>query len=103
MHTHELYLLAWKHWGADSQLDILIEEMAELTQAIIKSRREGVVFSYNFKEEIADFMICLDQIESKIKYTDIRIWDDIQKIKDRKITRLEERLVRSMESEGCSP
>ena len=35
----QLYNTAWKHWGGDLQIDILIEEMAELTQALIKDRR----------------------------------------------------------------
>jgi hypothetical protein len=40
----QLYHTAWKHWGAEMQIDIYIEEMAELTQAFLKARRNGVVF-----------------------------------------------------------
>jgi hypothetical protein len=39
--TKTLYDWAWKHWGSDAQIDVLIEEMAELTQALLKSRRNG--------------------------------------------------------------
>lgn len=47
------------HYGLDSQLDILQEELAELIQAVSKYRRCG---SVHIVEEIADVYIMLDQI-----------------------------------------
>jgi NTP pyrophosphatase (non-canonical NTP hydrolase) len=104
----QLYNTAWKHWGSDSQLDMLIEEMAELTRAILKTRRNGVAFSYAMYEEMADVSICMEQVETQLrKYprfskhhapceengTD---WDIVESIRDRKLQRMKERLMQSM-------
>lgn len=52
------------NFGDGSQTDILIEEMAELTKAIIKSRRNGGHYSTpEILEELADVQICLDQLK----------------------------------------
>ena len=90
----QIYHTAWMHWGADSQIDILIEEMAELTQALLKTRRNGLVFSASVYEEMADVMICLDQVNHKLRECgkeDI-ILDNI----DKKLERLKQRLMKSM-------
>lgn len=47
------------HYGLDSQLNILQEELAELIQAVSKFRRER---SNHIIEEIADVLLMLDQI-----------------------------------------
>lgn len=47
-------------WGGEEQLLLLIEEMAELTQAIIKYKR-GI--EHNIAEEIADIEILLSQVK----------------------------------------
>jgi len=105
----QLYNTAWKHWGSDTQLDMLIEEMAELTQAILKTRRVGARFSYAVYEEIADVSICMEQIETQLKkypragkhhngtMGDGFDWDTVLSIRDRKLLRLQERLFQSME------
>lgn len=50
-------------FGSDFQTDILIEEMAELTQAIIKSRRNnGSYCTSEIAEETADVIICLSEL-----------------------------------------
>jgi NTP pyrophosphatase (non-canonical NTP hydrolase) len=51
-------------WGQRTQSMILIEEMAELTQAIIKQQRESDVFSFtpNMLEEMVDVTIMLTQM-----------------------------------------
>jgi len=103
MEKEELYNEAWRLWGGDMQLDILIEEMAELTQAIIKTRRHNVTWSHVVFEEIADVKICLEQVETRLKAAPrdidretIRptgyLWDIVEEIKARKLARLEERL-----------
>ncbi len=51
-------------YGDRSQTDMLIEEMSELTKAIIKSRRyDGKYATISIQEEIADVQICLDQLK----------------------------------------
>lgn len=102
MHTHQLYETAWKHWGAESQINMLIEEMAELTQAILKTRRQGVTYSYAFSEELADVIICIEQIKNQMQkfplgLKDGTLWDQVLEIKNMKLDRLEKRLMESME------
>lgn len=67
---------ALNHFGAYNQHLKLIEEMAELTQAILKGT--------NIAEEIADVQIVLDQI--KLLHPD---WISLEQIK---LKRLEGRL-----------
>lgn len=50
-------------YGIQSQSDIAIEEMSELTKAIIKGRRNpSVPATENLLEEIADALIMLEQL-----------------------------------------
>lgn len=99
----EIYNEAWLLWGGDMQLDILIEEMAELTQAIIKTRRHSVTWSHAVFEELADVLICLEQVKTQLKAlpTDIDretnhptgyLFDIVEELKERKLARLEERI-----------
>lgn len=94
-----LYNDAWKKWGAEKQVDMLIEEMAELTKALLKARRNGVVFSHNVYEEIADVDICMEQIKTRLVMfprgisldgrTDCNIWENhVMEIKQMKLERL---------------
>ena len=102
MTKEELYNEVWRLWE-DMQLDILIEEMSELTQAIIKTRRHNIVWSYAVFEEIADVMICLDIVGNRLKAVPIDIdpetnrptaylFDIVEDVKTFKIARLEERV-----------
>ncbi len=61
------YTQAWATYGSDRQIDILIEEMSELTQALIKARRNGKIFSTGIIHETADILICLQQIELQMR------------------------------------
>lgn len=110
MKKEELYMQAWRIWGRDIQLDILIEEMAELTQAVIKARRCNMIWNPVVLEEIADVTICLEQIDTILKAlpTDIDrvtnrptgyLIDIVEEIKARKLKRLEERLFAAMNVE----
>jgi hypothetical protein len=103
MEKSELYNEAWRLWGGDMQLDILIEEMAELMQAIIKTRRHSVTWSHAVFEEVADVLICLEQVETRLRALpdDIDretnlptgyLWDIVEELKAGKLARLEERL-----------
>ena len=64
--------VAIKQYGVKSQVDVAIEEMAELTQALIKNRRypEDEEIRKNVREEMADVSIMLDQL--KIIFGDFR-------------------------------
>jgi NTP pyrophosphatase (non-canonical NTP hydrolase) len=92
--VRQLYHTAWKHWGADAQVDMLIEEMAELTQALLKTRRNKSVFSHAVFEEMADVSICLDQLVKKIE--EMKNEDTYLDQIDFKLNRLKERLMKSM-------
>jgi NTP pyrophosphatase (non-canonical NTP hydrolase) len=96
-----LYSWAWNHWGAEAQIDMLIEEMSELTQALLKSRRNGVIFSNAVFEEIADVEICLEQIKQKIE--EIALTGSVEDIKEKKLERLKNRLIAdATEKEGVA-
>lgn len=71
-------------WGGEAQLFMLIEEMAELTQAISK-RERGL--THNIAEEIADVEITLSQVK---QYLDLG--EDIYKWKNYKYERIRRRL-----------
>jgi hypothetical protein len=76
-----IYNKSIAHLGTEPQHLKLIEEMAELTQAIIK-RSQGL--EHNISEEIADVQIVLDQI--KLLHPDWKSWEQV------KLKRLDERL-----------
>lgn len=78
---------ALEEYGIRSQSDIAIEEMAELTKAIIKCRRNpSVIATENLYEEIADVLIMLEQLS--IHYDS----DYIEQIIAKKIDRLKKRI-----------
>lgn len=86
-----IYKAAWKLWGPDMQLDMCIEEMAELTQAILKARRNDLVFSPEVSEELADVIICIEQISTHMQKTGI--WNtEVMKYKREKLARLKQRI-----------
>lgn len=59
----EVLKAALDTYGIRSQQDVAIEEMSELTKAIIKSRRNpSVPVTENLLEEIADALIMLEQL-----------------------------------------
>jgi NTP pyrophosphatase (non-canonical NTP hydrolase) len=68
-----IYNKALNHFGAEHQLDKLIEEMSELTQAIIKARHKRHT---NVSEEIADVQILLDQ--AKLLHPDWETWQALK-------------------------
>jgi NTP pyrophosphatase (non-canonical NTP hydrolase) len=98
--TKNLYSWAWRHWGPNSQIDMLIEEMAELTQALLKSRRNGVVFSFAVIEEFADVQICMEQIKGKI--IELGSGLPLEKIRETKLERLKNSLIADCENEGLA-
>ena len=56
----EIFKPAVYWWGKEAQTDMMIEEMAELTQAILHERRGR---DHNIAEEMADVKIMLAQME----------------------------------------
>ena len=83
------------HYGAEHQKDILIEECAELIQAVEKSRR-GVLagdkpaYTYDMISEMADVQIMLWQLESVMTaYSRQCFEDEIQRKLLRQLERIE--------------
>lgn len=88
MNRYQVLSKAINTWGYMMQEDICIEEMSELTKAIIKNRRNqdmavsGRIDS--IKEEIADVQIMLDQMRL--------IYGSTSSQEEAKLERLAERL-----------
>lgn len=78
------------YYGADSQLDQTIEELAELTVAIRKFKRnrgnnitDKVSLLYHLAEEIADVEIMTEQLKYLLPFVE----EDVEKIKVEKLDR----------------
>lgn len=73
-------------YGYDNQRNILIEEMAELTQVLMKGTRIGGFDYEHIREEIADVEIMLYQIKHILNMNT----DDVVEYKvNRQISRLD--------------
>ena len=72
---------AWTAFGSEAQLDMIIEEAADLIQAIAKSRRMPyytpgkAVQAPQVACEIADVLVCLQQVE--IIMRESGVWDRV--------------------------
>jgi NTP pyrophosphatase (non-canonical NTP hydrolase) len=88
----EIEKRAIETYGFNTQILVVLEEMAELTQVITKLLRTDVPCStyaaQNLLEEIADVKIMLDQLEQMLKIDDSLIDEEM----DYKLNRLEQRL-----------
>ena len=83
-----ILLQAIAEYGAEAQTDMMIEEMSELTKALLKHRRkESKETLDNILEEIADVQIMLDQM--KLIHDDGKATDEYY---DAKLLRLAARL-----------
>lgn len=83
----QIMLNALRKNGVDAQDDIAIEEMAELTKAIIKNRRYKTFGTLeSIYEELADVMIMTEQILMSLDK------DRVQVYINKKLERLNERL-----------
>ena len=84
---NKIMINAVRKYGVDAQDDIAIEEMSELTKAIIKNRRYKNYETYeNLCEELADVMIMAEQILLSMDK------DRVQSYINLKLERLNERL-----------
>ena len=91
--------LAIRIYGANAQIDVAVEEMAELTQALIKTKRYAEDkdfdrFRANLVEEIADVEIMLAQMRI-IYAVDEK---EIEDVKTFKLKRLADRLKELIQS-----
>lgn len=76
----KLYCLALKKWGSEAQLDMVIEECAELIKAIQKYRR-GLGDWREVAEELGDVQNCINQFKHTYPY--------FEEIRQSKLERLE--------------
>lgn len=61
--TNPLYVKAIQVWGQQAQIDMCIEECAELIKALQKLKRKNFIVDYNdVCEEIADVKIMIEQM-----------------------------------------
>ena len=89
MKSKEIYKKAIETYGSSAQLDIAIEEMSELTKAILKNRR-GQDNIQDIIEEFADVSIMMKQM---LIIYNIDIEDIAFKVAE-KTARLQERLAK---------
>ena len=83
----QIMLKALRKYGVDAQDDIAIEEMSELTKAIIKNRRYKTFGTLeSIYEELADVSIMLEQMMMSLDK------DRVQVYVNQKLERLNERL-----------
>lgn len=86
MDAENILLQVIAEYGKDAQTDMMIEEMSELTKALLKRRRypddESTVD--NIREEMADVQIMLDQMRI--------IYGDDSQYREQKLHRLAQRL-----------
>jgi NTP pyrophosphatase (non-canonical NTP hydrolase) len=85
MKENELYQQAMEEWGASSQLDMVVEECAELIKAIQKVRRNSGDW-LPVVEEAVDVGLMLEQL--KVIYPVKKIWDDLRLNKLERLERL---------------
>jgi NTP pyrophosphatase (non-canonical NTP hydrolase) len=83
-----LYATAIKAFGRFAQMDMLVEESAELIQAVNKYKRDlNILTAANLAEEIADVEIMIEQIKDIVNLD-----DTIKKYKAEKLKRLSDKL-----------
>lgn len=83
---NKLYKAAVEKWGPDAQMMQLIEEMSELTTAIMHKRR-NVGIEESVIEEMADVEVMLEQAKMIINRPGA-----FKRYKNRKLLRLEDML-----------
>ena len=89
MSRESLLRRAVRTYGEAAQSDMMVEEMSELTKALLKLRRaplgkEWRKAAKDVREEMADVQIMLDQMKI--------IHGDIREVEEAKLARLEDRL-----------
>lgn len=87
MEVDKTLIAAIEKYGVNSQLNVVIEEMSELTKEICKNRR-GRENKNEIVEELADVYIMLEQLRIIFNIDD----DEIIAMKEKKIRRLKTKL-----------
>lgn len=94
MTNKEVFKKSIQHYGPKAQIDLAIEEMSELTKALLKHRRASMgqgdpqKKAKDVAEEIADVRIMLDQLEM-IFDNKVQVREWIEKKVNRQIQRME--------------
>jgi len=87
---YDVIFRAIQKYGKKVQLDMVIEECAELIVSINKFRRNGLKEKDNLITEIADVLIMVEQLKIICEIGEIELNSEIEK----KINRLELRLLK---------
>ena len=84
----EIVTKAIEHYGKETQSIVVMEECAELIQAISKELR-GKSDKKHLAEEMADVYICLELLKQMYEITDsdLQEWNDFKK--NREVKRIE--------------
>lgn len=85
------------YWGKDDQLDVSMEECAELIQAISKAKRYGIGNPHNYwnlAEEIGDVTIIIEHLKTIFDIPQ----EDINKCIHVKINRAHDRIRKDKEA-----
>ena len=104
--TKNIYWSAIETFGYDLQIEVAIEEMAELTKELCKAQRvtfagrgglgDGLIDNHDeIAEEIADVQIVLEELEQMYGAK-----KKVQKIRQQKLARLEMRIEKAREARG---
>jgi len=80
-----LYRKAITHFGIKAQIDKTVEELAEVTEAILK-HKDGRDSDNHVCEEIADAIIMLEQMQEFYGFDEVEDWREI------KLRRLQNRI-----------
>ena len=81
----ELYQKALSKWGEEAQINMVYEEVGELLTALSRFKR-GRASHYDVMTELADVSVMVEQMATLMSY------EDFEKEKDYKLTRLKQRL-----------
>jgi len=89
----DLYKRAYLTWGIDAQVMMVIEELAELTQALSKSYRKTFVGAQNeLIDEFTDVQIMMEQLEIILSDQLIDFESCVSKKRTEKLSRLRDML-----------
>ena len=89
MCKYEIYRKALEKWGAEAQVMLFFEEIAELSVKICHAgRKNKIVFACDLIDELADVEIMLEQMAVMFNIPK----EDIRNKKNEKLRRLEKRL-----------
>lgn len=88
---HSLYYEALQKWGLTFQVNMAIEEMAELTKVLLQSfRHNKTVNDEQIHEELADVEIMIEQLKT------IYGFEAVERAKKVKLLRLEQMLKKDL-------